>query len=74
MGQRKRYDKAFKEQAVLRALRKHCSPLKRFINVAVKPLGSPQIKKNLPTDLEASRGHVARLIRKHGMYSKVTKK
>jgi transposase InsO family protein len=36
--------------------------------------GSPQITKNLPADHKASRGRVARLMREHGIRSKVVKK
>lgn len=36
--------------------------------------GSPQITKNLPPEQKASRGRVARLMRTHGIRSKVAKK
>lgn len=36
--------------------------------------GSPQITNNLPAEQKASRGCVARLMQKHGIRSKVTKK
>lgn len=36
--------------------------------------GSPQITNNLPAEQKASRGRVARLMQKHGIRSKVTKK
>lgn len=36
--------------------------------------GAPQITKNLPPEQKASRGRVARLMRKNGIRSKVTKK
>jgi putative transposase len=36
--------------------------------------GAPQMTKNLPPELKASRGRVARLMRQNGIRSKVTKK
>lgn len=39
-----------------------------------KAYGAPQITKNLPANLKASRGHVARITKANGIRSKVTKK
>lgn len=39
-----------------------------------KAYGAPQITKNLPDNLKASRGRVARIMRANGIRSKITKK
>lgn len=48
--------------------------IKKIHEGSRKIYGAPQITKNLPNDQRASRGRVARLMRAHGIQSKVTKK
>lgn len=48
--------------------------IKEIFEKSHKAYGAPQITKNLPDNLKASRGRVARLMRANGIRSKVTKK
>lgn len=48
--------------------------IKQIHEKSHKIYGAPQITNNLPEDQKASRGRVARLMRKNGIRSKVSKK